>query len=101
MSKLTELCSHYIWHVLVGWDLEGYDYTGNLKRAEIHGKIGDVLGIEEIHGGYLKWALNNLESSASLPSEIPDYNDWEPTSRRCGSTLARNLIRTYGTKEEE
>ncbi len=95
-KSLLSLCREYIWWVLVGWDLEGYDYTGNMKRGEIHGKISNILHVETPHQGYLQWALNNLERSANLPNELPSMEDWESISRRCGKQLRVELLRIYG-----
>lgn len=94
MDKLDKLCRDYIWYVLILWDMEGWDYTSNQKRAEIHAEIACILGCET-QDRYLFWALNNAEESAGLPSKLPDCEDWEVVARRCGSRLRENLRKVY------
>lgn len=95
MSKksLSQLCRDYVWEVLVAWDMDNFDYTSNRRRMEIHHEMAKLLNVPDPHVGYLKWALNYLESSAGLPSTLPEYEDWESVARRCGLTLHKRLLR--------
>lgn len=93
-EKLKVLCCRYVWYVLVMKDLDNFDYTSNMKRAELHQQIADMLGCDT-HTGYLKWALNDLEDSAGLPEELPACEEWEALSKKCASQLCKNLVRIY------
>ena len=100
MDDLKQLCQRYIWYILVMWDLDNFDYTGNMRRAELHEEIALILGCSEVPGGYLKWALSNLEASAGLPEELPEREKWEGISKKCAATLAGNLRRIYQSVED-